>query len=99
MKNEAVKVLTNATVENIIVHYLYLMANSMMTSVCQKLVKSSGTFTSNALNRKFETNIPRMKRRGLVPNFHIHVSVSDPEQGRAVSFLEVFVSNFRYGVY
>ncbi len=35
------------------------MANSMMTSVCQKLVKSSGTFTADALNQKFETNIPR----------------------------------------
>ncbi len=26
---------------------------------------------------EFETNTPRMKLRGLVPNFYIHVSVSD----------------------
>jgi hypothetical protein len=27
--------------------------------------------------RKFETNIPEKKLRGLSPNFHIHVPVSD----------------------
>jgi hypothetical protein len=67
-----------------------------------------------------------MKLRGLVPNFHIHTSVSDLyiptigslildqsweyinrsqihecrnwERGRVVSFLGIFVSNFRYSV-
>ncbi len=73
--------------------------------------------------------IPDMKLRGLVPNFHIHVTVSDLyshnrstyfaagrptvgifnrshkhefgnwEWGRAVSFLGIFVSNFRYSVF
>ena len=32
---------------------------------------------ANALHRKFEKNIPRNETAGLVPNFHIHVSVSD----------------------
>ncbi len=71
-----------------------------------------------------------MKLRGVVPNFHIHVSVSDLyiptigppillaadqswefinrsqiheyrnwERGRAVSFLGIFVSNFRYNAF
>ncbi len=30
-----------------------------------------------ALYRKFETTIQKMKLCGFVPNFHIHVSVSD----------------------
>jgi hypothetical protein len=62
---------------------------------------------------------PEIKLRGLVPNFHIHVSVSNLnipmigphilmqqihecrywERGRAVSFLGIFVSIFRYSVY
>jgi hypothetical protein len=54
---------------------------------------------------------PEMKLRGIGPNFHIHVSLSDfyistigspilqqQKQGRAVSFLGIFVSNFRYSV-
>ncbi len=36
-----------------------------------------------------------MKLSSLVPNSHIHVSVSD-FRGRAVSFLEIFVWNFWY---
>jgi hypothetical protein len=70
---------------------------------------------------------PEMKLRGLVPNFHIHVSVSylhiptigppifcskiggpivviynecgNWDKGRAVSFLGIFVSSFRYHVF
>jgi hypothetical protein len=75
---------------------------------------------------------PEMKLRSLVPNYHIHVSVStfyipticppillqqiggqivgmynrsqihecrNWERGRAVSFLGLFVSNFRYSVF
>jgi hypothetical protein len=30
-----------------------------------------------ALYRKFETYFLRMKLRGLIPHFHIHLSVSD----------------------
>jgi hypothetical protein len=68
-----------------------------------------------------------MKLRSLVPNFHIHTSVSDLymptigspildqsweyinrsqilesrnwERGRTISFLGIFVSNFRYSVF
>jgi hypothetical protein len=50
-----------------------------------------------------------MKLRGLVPNFHIHVSVNDLyipiyisriwERGRVVSFLGKFVSNLQYSVF
>ncbi len=59
-----------------------------------------------------------MKLWGRVPNFYIHVSVSDLyipmigppillqthectnlEQSRAVSFLGIIVSNFRYSVF
>ncbi len=54
--------------------------------------------------------LPEMKLRGLVPNFHIHVSVSDlyctyiptiglPIFDAAVSFPGIFVSNFGYSVF
>jgi hypothetical protein len=33
--------------------------------------------TAKTLYQKFETNIPRIKMRGLIPNTYIHVSVSD----------------------
>ncbi len=35
------------------------------------------SYTAKTQYRKFETNIPRMKLRGLVPNSYIYVSVSD----------------------
>ncbi len=44
--------------------------------------------------------LPDMKLCGLVPDFHINPSQIHEcrswERGRAVSFLEIFVSNFRY---
>ncbi len=51
--------------------------------------------------------LPEMKLRGLVPIFHIHVSVSDlyiptigpPILPCAVSYLGTFVSNFQYSVF
>jgi|LakMenEpi03Aug12_release.lakeMendotaPanAssembly.Ray.scaffolds.fasta_scaffold833480_3 hypothetical protein len=33
--------------------------------------------TAKTLYRKLETNVPKMKLRGFVPNSYIHVSVSD----------------------
>ncbi len=88
-------------------------------------------------DNKFETNIPTKETARPLPNFHIHVSLSDLyiptngyptygifcskvggpivelqyitrsqkhecgnwERGRAVSFLVIFVSNFRYSVF
>jgi hypothetical protein len=35
------------------------------------------TLQTHGTDRKLETNIRELKLRGLVPNFHIHVSVSD----------------------
>jgi hypothetical protein len=34
-------------------------------------------YTAKTKCRKFETNLPRKGYRGLSPNFHIHVSVSE----------------------
>jgi hypothetical protein len=52
---------------------------------------------------------PELKLRGLVPNFYIHVSVSDlyiPTIGPPIvlqqnrqTILGIFVSNFRYSVF
>ncbi len=36
-----------------------------------------GGHTAKTKGRKFETNIPEKEYRGLSPNFHIHVSMSE----------------------
>jgi hypothetical protein len=46
-----------------------------MTSPTETSLSVSGT--TKTQYRKFETNIPIKELRGLIPNFHIHVSVSD----------------------
>jgi hypothetical protein len=48
--------------------------------------------TAKTKCRKFETNIPRKEYRGLSPNFHIHVSVSElfiPTMGLPVLLEEI----------
>jgi hypothetical protein len=51
--------------------------------VCQKINQKNinsycnGKYQSVTQYRKFETIIPKKEFRGLSPNFHIHVSVSD----------------------
>ncbi len=58
--------------------------------------------SSSALHMHCTENLNQifleMKLRSLGPNFYIHVSVSDWERGCAVSFLGIFVTNFRCSV-
>jgi hypothetical protein len=66
--------------------------------------KTSDNLQYISLQRRSDFCIvfPEMKLRGLVPNFHIQVSVSEGrnwERGREVSFLGIFVSNFPYSVF
>jgi hypothetical protein len=60
---------------------------SLLAHVCVFVIKVTGdiepfpygtrTHTAKTKCRKFETNIPEKEYRGLSPNFHIHVSVSE----------------------
>ncbi len=45
-----------------------------------------------------ERNIPEMKLRGLVPNFHIHVSVSDLYIPEKFNFWE-YINQILFAVY
>jgi hypothetical protein len=78
----------------------------------KSIIKIFITIIAFTLQRHFELHyvFPEKNLRGLSPNFRIHVSVSDLyiptnyecmnwDSGRAVPFLGIYASNFRYSIF